>query len=69
MDSVDPDDDNDGLPDVFEFEYKGSYKGPWKPSEDKRAALCPRIKSNLKCGENPNFFKSYSNMLLNITIS
>ena len=57
MDSLDLDDDNDGIPDVFEFKYEGSYKGPWKPGEDKRFALCPRIKFNLECGENFNFSK------------
>ena len=63
MDTLDLDDDNDGIPDVFEFKYEGSYKGPWKPGEDKRAALCPRIKLNFECGENFNFQFEFENFI------
>ena len=49
-DEYDSDDDNDGIPDVFEIKYSGSHAGPWKPADDRRATLCPRIKVNLACG-------------------
>ena len=55
-DRLDQDDDNDGVPDVFEFKYVGSHKGPWKPGEDKRAALCPRIDRHLECGKEFSFY-------------
>ena len=50
-DENDSDDDNDGIPDVFEVKYSGSHAGPWKPADDSRATLCPRIKVNLVCGK------------------
>ena len=50
-DEYDSDDDNDGIPDVFEIKYSGSHAGPWKPADDRRATLCPRIKVNLVCGK------------------
>ena len=50
-DENDSDDDNDGIPDVFEVKYSGSHAGPWKPADDRRATLCPRIKVNLACGK------------------
>ena len=50
-DGNDSDDDNDGIPDVFEVKYSGSHAGPWKPADDKRATLCPRVKVNLVCGK------------------
>ena len=61
-DEHDNDDDNDGIPDVFEFEYLGSYKGPWvKNADDKRDIVCPRIKSALTCGE--SMFRARSTRL------
>ena len=50
-DENDSDDDNDAIPDVFEVKYSGSHAGPWKPADDRRATLCPRIKVNLTCGK------------------
>ena len=59
-DEHDNDDDNDGIPDVFEYEYLGSHKGPWlKNVDDKRDLLCPRIKANLTCGESKLRAKSF----------
>ena len=48
-DENDSDDDNDEIPDDFEVKYSGPYTGPWKPADDRRATLCPRIKVNLAC--------------------
>ena len=50
-DENDSDDDNDEIPDDFEVKYSGPYTGPWKPADDRRATLCPRIKVNLACGK------------------
>ena len=36
---------------IFEVKYSGSHAGPWKPADDRRATLCPRIKVNLACGK------------------
>ena len=53
-DDYDEDDDNDGVPDDFEFEYVGSHKGTAiyeAGISEKRAILCPRVKTTLDCGE------------------
>ena len=41
-DENDSEDDDDGIPDVFEVKYSGSHAGPWKPADDRRATFCPR---------------------------
>ena len=69
IDSLDLDDDNDGIPDIFEVKYEGSYKGPWKPGEHKRTALCPRFKFNLECDENFNFSKRSNKIFIQMWLN